>query len=410
MSTSFLERLMDRATGKTPQIQIKPALTVDMIPQAYSSSENAYPTYPPLLGWEPADHKESNRTKIPSPPQNKSAPPEALASAENSNKQESTKQPTKTESPDTDLFTNVETDDGIHKENQSRRQPAKEIHTELTVEQPSLDSPTTKTSLFHAEHFAQTTAEPIYQEVNDVVVSPDVSITPKFKVQPIKPQFNQPAKKADIAYLLEKTEPEDKVASEAAQQNPFERKTEQISGSQISKPEKNLVDYAQSVIGLAVFPLTERAIESASKTNVTLREILTSSDQSHASKAGDKQVPEPSIEKAVIPDLKSAKQPSSLVSIKAKHEVELGPTVGTSKRPPIATVPNRAFKSPTFYPSKLSGQRFPSGQKEAESTVTIHIGRIEVHAAKEQEQPLSLPRAPVLSLKDYLKQRSEENQ
>jgi hypothetical protein len=51
----------------------------------------------------------------------------------------------------------------------------------------------------------------------------------------------------------------------------------------------------------------------------------------------------------------------------------------------------------------------PQVQKEAENTVTIHIGRIEVHAVREQEKPVSLPRAPVLSLSDYLKQRMERD-
>ncbi|MCL1977317.1 MAG: hypothetical protein FWG55_04320, partial [Candidatus Bathyarchaeota archaeon] len=51
----------------------------------------------------------------------------------------------------------------------------------------------------------------------------------------------------------------------------------------------------------------------------------------------------------------------------------------------------------------------PPVQKEVENTVTIHIGRIEVHAVREQEQPVSLPREPVLSLSDYLKQRLERN-
>jgi hypothetical protein len=46
--------------------------------------------------------------------------------------------------------------------------------------------------------------------------------------------------------------------------------------------------------------------------------------------------------------------------------------------------------------------------KEAETTVTIHIGRIEVHAVRAPEPPVELPRAPVLSLSDYLKQRSEK--
>ncbi|MDR0493614.1 MAG: hypothetical protein LBH74_08280 [Nitrososphaerota archaeon] len=47
--------------------------------------------------------------------------------------------------------------------------------------------------------------------------------------------------------------------------------------------------------------------------------------------------------------------------------------------------------------------------KETETIVTIHIGRIEVHAVRAPEPPVELPRAPVLSLSDYLRQRSEKN-
>ena len=43
----------------------------------------------------------------------------------------------------------------------------------------------------------------------------------------------------------------------------------------------------------------------------------------------------------------------------------------------------------------------------SEPTVTIHIGRIEVYVVKEPEMPVSPPRSPVLSLAEYLKQRSK---
>jgi len=51
----------------------------------------------------------------------------------------------------------------------------------------------------------------------------------------------------------------------------------------------------------------------------------------------------------------------------------------------------------------------PQMQKEMENTVTIHIGRIEVHAVREQERSVSRPREPALSLGDYLKQRMERD-
>ncbi|MCL2643238.1 MAG: hypothetical protein FWD52_06985 [Candidatus Bathyarchaeota archaeon] len=51
----------------------------------------------------------------------------------------------------------------------------------------------------------------------------------------------------------------------------------------------------------------------------------------------------------------------------------------------------------------------PITPKEVETTVTIHIGRIEVHAVREQERPVNLPRTPVLSLSDYLKQQTERD-
>ena len=53
--------------------------------------------------------------------------------------------------------------------------------------------------------------------------------------------------------------------------------------------------------------------------------------------------------------------------------------------------------------------RKPKVQAETETTVTIHIGRIEVRVVREQEPTVNTPRTPVLSLGDYLKKRSEEN-
>jgi hypothetical protein len=51
----------------------------------------------------------------------------------------------------------------------------------------------------------------------------------------------------------------------------------------------------------------------------------------------------------------------------------------------------------------------PQLQKEPETIVTIHIERIEVHAVRAPVPSVSLPRNPVLSLSEYLKQRSEGN-
>ena len=64
---------------------------------------------------------------------------------------------------------------------------------------------------------------------------------------------------------------------------------------------------------------------------------------------------------------------------------------------------------PVLPMNTLFSAKVQSPSKEPETTVTIHIGRIEVHAVRAPEPPVELPPAPVLSLSDYLKQRSEKN-
>lgn len=67
-------------------------------------------------------------------------------------------------------------------------------------------------------------------------------------------------------------------------------------------------------------------------------------------------------------------------------------------------------KEVTFSKDSYSSSSGVGSTKEVETTVTIHIGRIEVHAVRAPEpRPANLPRAPVLSLSEYLKQESERN-
>ena len=99
-----------------------------------------------------------------------------------------------------------------------------------------------------------------------------------------------------------------------------------------------------------------------------------------------------------------------MLSVSSKKDLEQTVS-GVVVKPKVKEVVVTARKSsvgesPKPYLSQQPITRKPMMQT-AEPTITIHIGHIEVYAVKEQEQPVSSPRAPVVSLGDYLKQRSE---
>jgi hypothetical protein len=124
-------------------------------------------------------------------------------------------------------------------------------------------------------------------------------------------------------------------------------------------------------------------VESPSKANVKTGQISTNSHQN-------------------LP-LEGEGKPSIMPERANQVEVEVSRQLARSaERTPNSEPPNP-------YPQASAKERWPRLQRAEETTVTIHIGRIEVHAVREQEKPASLPRGPVLSLSDYLKQRSEED-
>jgi hypothetical protein len=89
-------------------------------------------------------------------------------------------------------------------------------------------------------------------------------------------------------------------------------------------------------------------------------------------------------------------KPRQETPLEAKPRVELS-GARLIAQPPKSLVPDVGSGLP---------RRTPSSK---ETVVTIHIGRIEVHAAKSQERIVASSRRPALSLNEYLKQRSEEH-
>lgn len=76
-------------------------------------------------------------------------------------------------------------------------------------------------------------------------------------------------------------------------------------------------------------------------------------------------------------------------------------------KPVEQTQPKLPLVRPKTYSSMLEKESPERSQGYSEPTVTINIGRIEVRAIMPQK-PSNKTRMPALSLKDYLKQRSEE--
>ena len=74
---------------------------------------------------------------------------------------------------------------------------------------------------------------------------------------------------------------------------------------------------------------------------------------------------------------------------------------------------DKTYSNPNMYSRQSGKQNQPRFEIPSEPTITINIGRIEVHAMTLRTPSITnankLP-PPSLSLKDYLKQRSEARQ
>jgi hypothetical protein len=352
MSISFLERLVERATGKQPTVQIKPALTPDMIPEAFQMPEGTLSTYPFQLGEAGANKSQNSYLNLPSHKQVKTDFATAQTNPEKANK------------PNAKENVPVPID---HKKSDMLNR-AEDSHVQENLKQsPSLSEEATfpnETTLQNATKKALTNKEMSPSDINSFP-----------KVQERTAVFVVPSDNGSAELQLREVLKQTGNYPEAARNNG-------LSAKEISEDQQGIIIVAKRISVSTNLEKTD-TIESEGKSSKAPFQQKTSSlfEAKEQNETGDyaQRLLEQSAEGgfAVPAQQESPPIKLNLVSIKPYSNID-------------------------------AAERWPRPQKETENIITIHIGRIEVHVAKEQEQPINPPRSPVLSLNDYLKQRSEE--
>lgn len=333
MSSIFLDRLVNRATGKQPQIPISPALTADFIPEPFRLPEGTYPAYRFRYG-EPPDFSNPNKlSNSRFPQQTNSNSTTARARAENLPTQDNEKNILA--NPTNATISSAETERRLIKENKERAESLKEANDESPLDKDTRHDNKTKVNL--------------------------------------------PSKRTSPTYLPEEKVRSQGIVVDVSRQNVFAQTDSASSPNQANTNQRGSITQET----MQRTPSTQiETVESPSKASAKIRQISTNSRQN-------------------LP-LEGEGKPSLMPEHAKQAKVEVSRQLARSAEETLKP------ESPKLYPQTPAMERWPRLQKAEETTVTIHIGRIEVHATKEQEKPASPPRGPILSLSDYLKQRSEE--
>ncbi len=381
MSSTFIERLINRTT-RDRVFQIKPALTPDVLPQIFQPQEPLSEPYSESPAPLPYSQKKSSSPTAPSPKQESPLQPHTQTLISQSQKQDEPKRPQPTENS-LDIKQEFETSPSktatVNKQPIEARQQLKREFTQRSFAPSEPITPAEPNAPHQAKEFAGEFDE---REKNIAVLAEKTALETNVKVAPairaLEHAEAQPAKGQPKLSLLVNEE-------RSAQAN------------QIAKPID--VEPLRDV----QFVQREGDASFTPKVNVKINPVLNRPEKQNS--ALKIEVSSPSV--AVVPRYNGAQEATTLGVV--SHKAAEVSTEETVKLHNALIRP--AQVSPKVTPEKrVLAQDFkPRLQKETETTVTIHIGRIEVHAPREQEPPVTLPRAPALSLNDYLKKRSEEN-
>jgi hypothetical protein len=379
MSSLFLERLVRRATGKEPQVTVKPALTVDMIPQVFQPPEEGFGQYSPPSTEAPAKKGQDMMPNPSSPQQANSAPSAAAANAEGSTKQ----------SPESNLPSDLnETNESNIGENTFQATSPKGKLTESHMDEN----------------------EAIYIPKNTILqaepANPEASLNAfgDSNVQDKALNLQPSAEQVGEAYLAKEKAKNTSASAERVtltSNNPALSPSAKNDILPIKQENLDLADSAHTKTSFKVLIQSEQPAESFPEVNVKIKQISNISGQNVLPQnEGLLQILH-SHDKAIVPEKNEINESSNLKpTLEDETSTNIQPTKSLGK--------GLNLESPKPYPSTPTFERRAWLQRDAETTVTVHIGRIEVHAIREAEPAVSSIRSPVLSLNDYLKQRSEE--
>jgi hypothetical protein len=376
MSSTFVERLINRTT-RNKVIQIKPALTPDVLPQIFQLQElpsEPYSEHPAPL---PYSQEKISSPTAPSPKQDSPVQPHTQTLSTQSKQQDEPKRPQPTENLPQELETSPTQTTTVNKQPIEAKQQLKREFTQSSF----------------ASYEPIASAEPNPQRRKaDHANGSDV-------------------KEKDTVVLAEKTalETNEKVAPTAVEESEVQPTKGQPSLS-LSANKERLAHADEIAKPVKAEPMRDlqfiqRKDEDSftPKVNVKINQVLNRIEKQNSNSKVE--VSSPSV--MVTPRHNGAQEATT--SGVASHKATEALTKEVSKLHNMSIRPAESTTKAKMSTQGLFQEFKPRLPKETETTVTIHIGRIEVHAAKEQEQPITLPRSPALSLSEYLKKRSEEN-